>query len=51
MIKKLIAIGLTLAIATLTAYYGYEAVSVPAETVGELDLTCGYTTDFTNFIK
>jgi hypothetical protein len=50
MIKKALLVALTLTLAAVAAYYTIDSTPEPAEMVGDLDMTCGYTADFTTFI-
>lgn len=51
MIKKEILVAVTLAVAALSAFYAYSPDVQIVENVGTLDMTCGYTADFANFIS
>jgi hypothetical protein len=48
--RKFVILGLV-AVATLASFYAYEKPSEQQEPVGELDMTCGFTSDFAAFLK
>lgn len=51
MIDKKFVIFAVAAVATVVSFYAYGRIAEQQEPIGELDMTCGFTSDFAAFLK